>query len=133
MTAIFYAQQYAAHGAGSDGWKFNKARQGWLLRNVWSPSEVTDTYLDVVVKYLGTIVGGARTALIERAEKELVGEAPAEESEEKKEAADEGEGEAKEGEVEAKTEGEETKAPVVPVPDPVRKARAEKLLAALGA
>lgn len=58
-AAIFYAQQYALHGATpSGGWKFNKARQGWLIRQVWS---VPDEYVDVCVGYLKTVVGGVRS------------------------------------------------------------------------
>lgn len=99
---------------------------------------MSEEYVPTVVSYLATIVGGARTALLERARKELVGEVV----EEKPETA-----EAKAAPTEAAeaaaTEGEaapapapapaaEPAAPAVPVPDPLRKARAEKLLAAFG-
>lgn len=45
--AIHYVQLHAAtHGKKDlpeDGqrWKFNKARQGWLMRNVWNETEVS--------------------------------------------------------------------------------------------
>lgn len=55
---IAYAQAFKAKE--TSGWKFQKAKQGWLLRNVFSSAEVTDAYVDVVVAYLVTVVGGAR-------------------------------------------------------------------------
>ncbi|PPQ95481.1 hypothetical protein CVT26_008509 [Gymnopilus dilepis] len=44
-------------------WKFNKARQNWLLRNVWNPEMVSDTYFPLVVKYFSLVQGGTRERL----------------------------------------------------------------------
>jgi len=49
-------------------WKFNKARQNWLIRNFWSSNEVPDQYLSAVVQYLAKAQGGVRAALIKSCE-----------------------------------------------------------------
>ncbi|KIK08541.1 hypothetical protein K443DRAFT_85301 [Laccaria amethystina LaAM-08-1] len=46
-------------------WKFNKARQNWIIRNVWSAENVPEMYLPLVIKYLTNVQGGSRTKLIE--------------------------------------------------------------------
>lgn len=46
-------------------WKFNKARQNWIIRNVWSAENVPEMYLPLVTKYLTNVQGGSRTKLIE--------------------------------------------------------------------
>ncbi|KAF8138257.1 hypothetical protein EV363DRAFT_1313517 [Boletus edulis] len=45
---------------GIETWKFNKARQNWLLRNVWSEQAVPENYIPLVIGYLAGISGGAR-------------------------------------------------------------------------
>ncbi|KAF8450744.1 hypothetical protein L210DRAFT_2409621 [Boletus edulis BED1] len=67
---------------GIETWKFNKARQNWLLRNVWSEQavsrglslpfnvvfrviQVPENYIPLVIGYLAGISGGAREKLIE--------------------------------------------------------------------
>ncbi|KZT12920.1 uncharacterized protein LAESUDRAFT_689896 [Laetiporus sulphureus 93-53] len=45
-------------------WKFNKARQNWLIRNVWSARAITDEYMTLLQRYLANMKGGARDALI---------------------------------------------------------------------
>lgn len=103
---------------------------------MWNDDEVPESYLDVVVGYLSTIVGGARTALVERARKEIVGtvpevEAEVETKEETTEATAEGDA-AEPTPTEDKAEDATPSQPAaVPVPDPVRSARATKLLNAL--
>lgn len=54
-AAIHYAQQF-----GTPAWKFNKARQGWLLRNLWSSEEIPNDHVATVVGYLKTVMGGVR-------------------------------------------------------------------------
>jgi len=49
---------------GVDNWKFNKARQNWLLRNVWSEQAVPESYVPLVIEYLAGIKGGAREKLV---------------------------------------------------------------------
>jgi len=49
---------------GIEAWKFNKARQNWLLRNVWLEQAVPESYLPLVIRYLVGIRGGAREKLI---------------------------------------------------------------------
>ncbi|KAF8165011.1 hypothetical protein B0H34DRAFT_793447 [Crassisporium funariophilum] len=46
-------------------WKFNKARQNWLIRNVWSPDFVPESYFPLVTKYLTNVQGGSRDKLKE--------------------------------------------------------------------
>ncbi|KAI9634880.1 uncharacterized protein MKK02DRAFT_37755 [Dioszegia hungarica] len=74
--ALQYVQSYAATHlsegptpAEGQRWKFNKANQNWLIRNVWNESEVPEEHVDAVMRYLNTIKGGGRKALIEMAEK----------------------------------------------------------------
>lgn len=62
-------------------WKFNKARQNWLIRNVWAPEAVSrddldsafsnvldlqlpDVYVPLVVKYLANVQGGSREVIL---------------------------------------------------------------------
>ncbi|KAK0468118.1 uncharacterized protein EV420DRAFT_447341 [Desarmillaria tabescens] len=45
-------------------WKFHKARQNWLIRNVWSTSAVPDTHMPLVSKYLAGVQGGVRENLV---------------------------------------------------------------------
>ncbi|KAI0722978.1 hypothetical protein C8Q76DRAFT_721163 [Earliella scabrosa] len=45
-------------------WKFNKARQNWLIRNVWSDEAVPESYVPLVERYLQGIQGGARETLV---------------------------------------------------------------------
>ncbi|KAF8845748.1 hypothetical protein BDN67DRAFT_296660 [Paxillus ammoniavirescens] len=46
-------------------WKFNKARQNWLIRNVWSESAIPEIYVPLLTKYLADIKGSARQKLID--------------------------------------------------------------------
>ncbi|KAI0771936.1 hypothetical protein BD413DRAFT_547118 [Trametes elegans] len=47
-----------------EAWKFNKARQNWIIRNLWSESAIPERYLALVTRYLQGVQGGAREALI---------------------------------------------------------------------
>ncbi|KAJ6599322.1 hypothetical protein DFH09DRAFT_32325 [Mycena vulgaris] len=44
-------------------WKFSKARQNWLIRNVWSET-IPDAYLSMTIQYLSNVKGGVRDTLI---------------------------------------------------------------------
>ncbi|WWC70947.1 uncharacterized protein I206_104899 [Kwoniella pini CBS 10737] len=50
-------------------WKFNKAKQNWLIRNIFSNEEIPIKYLDIVLSYLKTVQGLSRNNLIESAKK----------------------------------------------------------------
>ncbi|WVN90588.1 uncharacterized protein L203_105828 [Cryptococcus depauperatus CBS 7841] len=73
---IFYVHLYALSRqplSSSKGpvWKFNKAKQNWLMRNIFSLVEIPEAYFDLVLEYLKTIQGHSRTALIEIARKTI--------------------------------------------------------------
>ncbi|KAJ7117355.1 hypothetical protein C8R43DRAFT_1037261 [Mycena crocata] len=44
-------------------WKFSKARQNWLIRNIWSDL-IPDTYLALTIQYLSNVQGGVRETLM---------------------------------------------------------------------
>ncbi|KAJ7228907.1 hypothetical protein GGX14DRAFT_415723 [Mycena pura] len=44
-------------------WKFSKARQNWLIRNVWS-DVIPDVYLPLTSQYLSNVKGGVREKLV---------------------------------------------------------------------
>ncbi|EKM59461.1 uncharacterized protein PHACADRAFT_249966 [Phanerochaete carnosa HHB-10118-sp] len=60
-------------------WKFNKARQNWLLRNVWSAEAIPDTYVSLTKKYLSSVQGGVRETLIKTCH-DVLAEKPQEEA-----------------------------------------------------
>ncbi|EPT02837.1 hypothetical protein FOMPIDRAFT_1047573 [Fomitopsis schrenkii] len=45
-------------------WKFNKAKQNWLIRNIWSQQAIPDVYIPLSTKYLRGVQGGAREAIL---------------------------------------------------------------------
>ncbi|ESK97443.1 nucleolar protein [Moniliophthora roreri MCA 2997] len=45
-------------------WKFQKARQNWLVRNFWSDKNIPETQIPLVLKYLANVQGGVRENLI---------------------------------------------------------------------
>ncbi|KAK7470911.1 hypothetical protein VKT23_002327 [Stygiomarasmius scandens] len=45
-------------------WKFHKARQNWIIRNVWSSTNVPDSQLPLVLRYLANVQGGVRENLV---------------------------------------------------------------------
>ncbi|KAF7971786.1 hypothetical protein HWV62_36155 [Athelia sp. TMB] len=47
-----------------DTWKFNKARQNWLIRNLWSNQTIPDIHLPLVARYLSNVQGGVRKNLV---------------------------------------------------------------------
>ncbi|WVW84860.1 hypothetical protein I302_106895 [Kwoniella bestiolae CBS 10118] len=73
---IYYAQLYSTSRSTTEqekgeevNWKFSKAKQNWLIRNVFSSDEVPDRYVDLVLQYLKTVQGLSKTNLIESANK----------------------------------------------------------------
>ncbi|KAH6915410.1 hypothetical protein BKA70DRAFT_576163 [Coprinopsis sp. MPI-PUGE-AT-0042] len=44
-------------------WKFNKARQNWIIRNAFSAESIPETYLSLAIKYLSGLQGGSRDKL----------------------------------------------------------------------
>ncbi|KAF8707909.1 hypothetical protein RHS03_03922, partial [Rhizoctonia solani] len=71
QRGLAYAYQYAQHvslsseseRAAKQPWKFNKARQNWILRNVIEPATIPDSYLPISLIYVQNIQGGARNEL----------------------------------------------------------------------
>ncbi|KAA1466114.1 hypothetical protein DENSPDRAFT_12536 [Dentipellis sp. KUC8613] len=57
-------------------WKFNKARQNWLIRNVWSDQAIPSTYLPLVTRYLADVQGGVRENLVKMCQTQLASTAP---------------------------------------------------------
>ncbi|KAJ8518345.1 hypothetical protein ONZ45_g4566 [Pleurotus djamor] len=47
-----------------DVWKFNKAKQNWLIRNIWSEQEIPESYLSLSIQYLTGVKGGIWDSLI---------------------------------------------------------------------
>lgn len=45
-------------------WKFNKARQNWLIRNFWSDQAIPESHVPLVLRYLTDVKGRVREALI---------------------------------------------------------------------
>ncbi|KAF8917819.1 hypothetical protein CPB85DRAFT_141310 [Mucidula mucida] len=45
-------------------WKFQKARQNWLIRNAWSAESIPDAHMPLVLKYLTNVQGGVRENLV---------------------------------------------------------------------
>ncbi|GLB33549.1 putative uncharacterised conserved protein (DUF2373) [Lyophyllum shimeji] len=46
-------------------WKFNKARQNWLIRNIWSKEMIPELHLPLALAYLGKVQGGVRENLLQ--------------------------------------------------------------------
>ncbi|KAF9028469.1 hypothetical protein BDZ89DRAFT_1066117, partial [Hymenopellis radicata] len=53
-------------------WKFQKARQNWLIRNAWSAESVPDAHMPLVLKYVANVQGGVRENLIKTCQSYLV-------------------------------------------------------------
>ncbi|PIL36832.1 hypothetical protein GSI_00522 [Ganoderma sinense ZZ0214-1] len=60
-----------------DRWKFHKARQNWLLRNIWSDETVPEKYVPLATRYLQGVQGGARETLIKACREALEPPKPA--------------------------------------------------------
>jgi len=71
--ALSYAR---SQFSSPDSWKFNKARQNWLTRNVWSAESIPDTYMPLVTRYLSKVQGGVRENLLKVCNATLSASAP---------------------------------------------------------
>jgi len=60
-TALEYVH---ANLASTPDWKFNKARQNWIIRNLWDDAIVPDLYFPSCVKYVSGVQGNTRDVLI---------------------------------------------------------------------
>ncbi|KAJ6539096.1 hypothetical protein B0H19DRAFT_342248 [Mycena capillaripes] len=99
-------------------WKFSKARQNWLIRNIWS-DQIPDTYLALTVQYLSNVKGGVRETLIKDCQSVLFASAPEKVSE-------------KVFSAESVSQAQPAKIPQVVVePDQLKQTRARALLDAL--
>ncbi|PFH52642.1 hypothetical protein AMATHDRAFT_46186 [Amanita thiersii Skay4041] len=75
-------------------WKFNKARQNWLIRNVWLSKMIPDDHFPLVAWYLKSVKGGVKDTLINACHLNLKGTSESQvtsESGDKKQEATEGE------------------------------------------
>ncbi|CUA76768.1 hypothetical protein RSOLAG22IIIB_02240 [Rhizoctonia solani] len=71
QRGLAYAYQYSQHislsseseRAAKHAWKFNKARQNWILRNITDPAVIPDSHLPISLTYVSSIQGGARDEL----------------------------------------------------------------------
>ncbi|KAK8858729.1 hypothetical protein IAR55_002958 [Kwoniella newhampshirensis] len=91
---LYYAHLHASSQSAtpsteSAGWKFSKAKQNWLMRNIFNVTEVPETYVDLVLGYLKTTQGHSRAALIESAKKLTADEAVHEDTNQEREAREE--------------------------------------------
>lgn len=57
-------------------WKFNKARQNWLVRNLWSADAIPETYIPLLNRYLAGVQGGVREMLVKTCQEVLADQAP---------------------------------------------------------
>jgi len=57
-------------------WKFNKARQNWIIRNLWTSESIPEKYIPSVAEYLSKVQGRVRETLIESCNKVLTPSAP---------------------------------------------------------
>ncbi|VDB83276.1 unnamed protein product [Peniophora sp. CBMAI 1063] len=58
--ALLYAH---AHHRDPAAFKFNKAKQSWLVRNMWKLDEIPENYTPLLAHYLGTVQGQMRKTL----------------------------------------------------------------------
>jgi len=52
-------------------WKFNKARQIWLIKKLWSEEMIPEKYFALVTTYLADVKGGIRDTLIQMCNSEI--------------------------------------------------------------
>jgi hypothetical protein len=57
-------------------WKFNKARQIWLIKRLWSEEMIPEKYFALVTKYLADVKGGIRDNLIQMCNSVVATETP---------------------------------------------------------
>ncbi|KII95839.1 hypothetical protein PLICRDRAFT_96552 [Plicaturopsis crispa FD-325 SS-3] len=76
--ALVYAY---AQFSDPSSWKFNKARQNWLIRNIWSEQAIPETHVPLTIRYLTNVQGGVREKLTKACEAALDPPKPAQPSE----------------------------------------------------
>ncbi|KAG2058939.1 hypothetical protein BDR06DRAFT_875433 [Suillus hirtellus] len=57
-------------------WKFNKAKQIWLIKRLWSEEMIPEKYFALVTKYLADVKGGIRDNLIQMCNSVVASETP---------------------------------------------------------
>ncbi|KAG2077681.1 hypothetical protein BDR04DRAFT_563312 [Suillus decipiens] len=57
-------------------WKFNKAKQIWLIKRLWSEEMIPEKYFVLVTKYLADVKGGIRDNLIQMCNSIVASETP---------------------------------------------------------
>lgn len=57
-------------------WKFNKARQIWLIKRLWSEEMIPEKYFALVTKYLADVKGGIRDNLVQMCNSVVATETP---------------------------------------------------------
>lgn len=57
-------------------WKFNKAKQIWLIKRLWSEEMIPEKYFALVTKYLADVKGGIRDNLIQMCNSVVATETP---------------------------------------------------------
>lgn len=57
-------------------WKFNKARQIWLIKRLWSEEMIPEKYFTLVTKYLADVKGGIRDNLVQMCNSVVATETP---------------------------------------------------------
>lgn len=57
-------------------WKFNKARQIWLIKRLWSEEMIPEKYFALVTKYLADVKGGIRDNIIQMCNSVMDSETP---------------------------------------------------------
>ncbi|KAF8531508.1 hypothetical protein JB92DRAFT_2850658 [Gautieria morchelliformis] len=60
LKALSYVH---THVSSPDSWKFSKARQNWVVRNLWDDKAIPDMYFPSCVKYVANIRGNTRDML----------------------------------------------------------------------
>ncbi|OCF57063.1 hypothetical protein L486_05922 [Kwoniella mangroviensis CBS 10435] len=136
---IYYAHLYSiSRQPGVEGelegvnWKFSKAKQNWLIRNIFSADEIPDKYVELVLNYLKTIQGLSKTNVIESANKIINPPAAPPADANPDEVGVEGEGQVKENEETTQEQEKEQKDTeqaeqvVLPLPD-TEKAQSEQI------
>lgn len=83
-NALLYLESF---NKKQPGWKFQKARQTWLLTNMFDLQKVSDKHFKMMLKYLEGLKGSARETTVRKGEefmKEYDGRGKREESDERR-------------------------------------------------
>jgi len=72
QKSLFYVY---SQSTSPETWKFNKDRQNWIIRNIWT-SKVPEKYVSMVVEHLSKVQGQVRETLIESCKTVISGSDP---------------------------------------------------------